>query len=331
MARRTEVMNSTMIDFIGKTPLIALNKVSGDSDKTIYAKAELFNPSGSIKDRLAIYLIEAAEREGRVKSGGTVIEVTSGNTGIAVSWICSARGYKAVIVMSDKNSQEKRDMMRTFGAELFLTPHTVKPDDPRSNYMVAEELARSIPNSIYLDQYNNPANIQCHYETTGPEIWSDSNGSIDCLIAGAGTGGTISGAGKFLKERNPNIRIIAVDSVGSIFKTLFDTGNLKEASHYEIEGIGGDKRVEALDFDVIDEFYSVGDKDAFHAARELAETEGILAGGSSGAVLAAARTVLEKYESIKYPVIILADSGNRYLSKIYNDKWMEEMGFLKSS
>ncbi|MEE9554660.1 MAG: cysteine synthase family protein [candidate division Zixibacteria bacterium] len=320
-----------MTELIGNTPLIPLDKLSVSLKATIFAKAEMFNPSGSIKDRLAKYLIESSERDGSLKPGGTVIEVTSGNTGIAVSWICSTRGYKAVIVMSDKNSREKRDMMKTFGAELFLTPHTVKPDDPRSNYNVAEELSRSISNSIYLDQYNNPANIRCHYETTGPEIWRDSGGKIDCLIAGAGTGGTISGVGKFLKEQNPNIKIIAVDSEGSIFKTLFDGGELKEGSHYEVEGIGGDKPVKALDFTVIDEFHSISDKDAFLTARELSAAEGIFAGGSSGAVLAAARSILERDQTIKYPVVILADSGNRYLSKIYNDKWMKEMGFLKSS
>jgi len=327
--RAVENMNGTMLDFIGGTPLIPINRIPGIEGRNVRAKAEMLNPSGSIKDRLAKYLIEDAERTGILRPGGTVIEVTSGNTGISVSWICSAKGYKSVIVMSDKNSQEKRDMMKTFGAELFLTPHTARPDDPDSNYSVAERLAGEIPNSIYLDQYNNPANIQCHYETTGPEIWKDCEGKIDCLIAGAGTGGTISGAGKYLKEKNPSIKVIAVDSVGSIFKRYFETGKLTEPFHYEIEGIGGDKPVKALDFDVIDRFISIEDREAFITARELASTEGIFAGGSSGAVIAAARHILSDDMEIKNPVLILADSGNRYLSKIYDDHWMEKNGYFE--
>lgn len=321
-------MSSKLINQIGNTPLVALEKSSRGLPCIIYAKAELYNPGGSIKDRLAKSLIEAAETDGRLRPGGTVVEVTSGNTGIAVSWICAAKGYKAIIVMSDKNSQEKQDMMKAYGAELVLTPHTAKPDDPTSNYKTAERLASQIPGSIYLDQYNNPANIECHYRTTGPEIWEQTSGQIDCFIAGAGTGGTISGIGRFLKERNPNIEIVAVDSEGSVFTSYFVTGKLEVAEHYEVEGIGSDKLVGAMDFNCVDRFIRISDKESFLTARDMARTEGIFAGGSSGSILAAASKVVKGRPYLKYPVIILPDSGNRYLSKVYNDDWMRKMGYL---
>lgn len=327
LVRQATIMQASVLDQIGDTPLIPLEKTAGGTNCTIYAKAEMLNPGGSIKDRLAKSLIESAEKDGSLRAGGTVIEVTSGNTGIAVSWICAARGYRARIVMSDKNSQEKRDMMELFGAELTLTPHTAKPDDPESNYKTAERLAIELPNSIYLDQYNNPENIDCHYTTTAPEIWGQTAGEIDCLIAGAGTGGTISGVGRYLKEKNPAIKIVAVDSVGSVFKTYFETGRLIEPFHYEVEGIGSDKIVRAMDFDVVDRFIAINDRQAFITTRELARSEGLFCGGSSGAVIAATRQVLQDDPDIRFPVVILADSGNRYLSKIYSDKWMTSMGF----
>ncbi len=329
LVRQTTLPVMTNKMRIGHTPLLPLVKSSHGLPCTILAKAEMYNPGGSIKDRLAQSLIDAAERDGRLKPKGTVIEVTSGNTGIAVSWICATRGYKAVIVMSDKNSQEKQDMMKAFGAELILTPHTARPDDPSSNYKTAERLASQIPDSIYLDQYNNPANIDCHYNVTGPEIWEQTDGLVDCFFAGAGTGGTISGVGRFLKERNPNIEIVAVDSEGSIFTSYFETGKIPIAEHYEVEGIGSDKLVGAMDFSVVDRFIQISDKEAFLTTREMAKTEGIFCGGSSGAVLAAAREVLNNNPQFKHPVIILADSGNRYLSKIYNDSWMRKMGYLE--
>lgn len=322
------VMASKLIDQIGHTPLIKLANILQNLPCSVSAKAELYNPGGSIKDRLAKSLIESAEKDGRLRPGGTVVEVTSGNTGIAVSWICAAKGYRAVIVMSDKNSEEKQNMMKAYGAELILTPHTVKPDDPRSNYMTAERLASQIPNSVYLDQYNNPANIDCHYHTTGPEIWEQTNGEVDCLIAGAGTGGTISGVGRFLKERNRAIEIIAVDSEGSVFTSYFESGKVVVAEHYEVEGIGSDKLVGAMDFGCVDKFMQISDKEAFLATRELAKIEGIFAGGSSGAIIVAAKKYLSGRPDIKCPVIILPDSGNRYLSKAYNDNWMKKMGYL---
>ena len=321
-------MKIQLISQIGNTPILPLEKISIGMPCIIYGKAEMYNPSGSIKDRLAKSLIEAAEQDGSLAPGGVLIEVTSGNTGISVAWICAAKGYKAIIVMSDKNSQEKRDMMKAFGAELVITPHTAKPDDPCCNYKTAERLANEIPNSIYLDQYNNPANIECHYRTTGPEILSQTNGQIDCFIAGAGTGGTVSGVGRYLKEQNPKIEIVAVDTEGSIFTNYFKTGKVDVAEHYEIEGIGGDKLIDAMDFSVVDQFVTISDKEAFLTTRELAKIEGIFCGGSSGAAIAAARKVLRNRSDLKTPVIILPDSGNRYLSKIYNDRWMTEMGYL---
>lgn len=324
-------MKKTMLEYIGNTPLIPLRAVMRNIDRYVFAKAEMLNPGGSVKDRLAKFLIEKAEKDGSLAPGGTVIEVTSGNTGIAVSWICAAKGYRAVIVMSDKNSREKQDMMKSFGAELVLTPHTAKPDDPESNYSVALDLSKKMENSVYLDQYNNPENIRCHYETTGPEIWKESEGRVDCLIAGVGTGGTISGAARYLKEKNPAVLVVGVDSVGSVFKPFFETRKLVEAEHYEVEGIGGDKLVDALDFDVIDQFIAVDDREAFLTARELSTVEGLFCGGSSGATIAAARKILSENKFVKFPVVMLADSGNRYLSKIFNDAWMSEKGYHRSA
>ncbi len=326
-----KIMRDTLLNRVGNTPILPLEKIFKDSGRTVYAKAEMLNPGGSVKDRLAKSMIETAEIDGSLPPGGTVIEVTSGNTGIAVAWICAVKGYRALLVMSDKNSEEKQNTMKIFGAELVLTPHTVMPDDPRSNYKTAERLAGTVPDSIYLDQYNNVANIDCHYQTTGPEIWEQTEGRIDCAIIGAGTGGTISGVGRFLKERNPDIKVIAVDPEGSIFAPYFNNGELITPEHYDVEGIGSDKLIGAMDFDVVDEFITISDKESFLTTRELAKIEGLFCGGSSGAAIAACRRVLKKYPEIKYPVTILADSGNRYLSKLYNDDWMIDKGYLNRS
>jgi cystathionine beta-synthase len=326
-----KVMRDTLLSRVGNTPLLPLKKIFPKYGRTVYAKAEMFNPGGSVKDRLAKSLIEAAEIDGSLPPGGTVIEVTSGNTGIAVAWVCAVKGYRSLIVMSDKNSREKQDMMRLHGAELVITPHTALPDDPESNYKTAERLAGTVPDSVYLDQYNNAANINCHYNTTGPEIWEQTDGKVDCAIIGAGTGGTVSGVGRFLKERNREIKIIAVDPEGSIFKPYFETSELIKPLHYEVEGIGSDKLVGAMDFSVVDEFVTVPDKEAFLITRELARKEGLFCGGSSGAAIAAVNKVLKNNPDISFPVVVLADSGNRYLSKLYNDDWMAEKGYINSS
>jgi cystathionine beta-synthase len=313
---------------IGNTPMVKLRKIAAACQADIYAKLEMYNPGGSIKDRLALSLIEAAEKQGKLKPGGTVIEVTSGNTGIAVAMICALKNYRNIIVMSDKNSEEKQNMMRLYGAELVLTPHTVPPEDPRSNYSVAERLAMEIPDSVYLDQYNNPANIDCHYCTTAPEIWEQMAGDIDCIVAGAGTGGTISGIGRFFKEKNSATKIIGVDPEGSMLEHLYRTGQVIPSQHYEVEGIGSDKVVRALDMTVLDDMITVSDRESFMLGRQITLAEGIFCGGSSGSVLAAAYKAIEKYNIKGNVVIILADSGDRYLSKMYSDKWMKSMGYL---
>lgn len=317
-----------ILSLIGNTPLIPLKKITFDYPAKIFAKLEMYNPGGSLKDRLAHALIEEAERSGRLRPGGTVLEVTSGNTGIAVAMICAIKGYRALLVMSDKNSEEKQNMMKLYGAELVLTPHTVQADDPRSNYSVAEKLAKEIPDSIYLDQYDNPANIECHYRTTGPEIWEQTGGDIECVVAGAGTGGTISGIGRFLKERNSSIKIIAIDSEGSILSHYYKTGEIIKAKHYEVEGIGSDKLIKAMDFSAIDDMIALSDKESFLTTRKIAQIEGIFCGGSSGAVLAGAIQVIEKYKITGNVVTIFADSGNRYLSKLYSNKWLAAKGYI---
>ena len=328
MLKTNMTFGTDILKLIGNTPLVKLNKITSGLETNIFAKLEMYNPSGSIKDRLALGLIEQAERSGRLQPGGTVIEVTSGNTGIGVAMICAIKGYKAVLVMSDKNSVEKQNMMKLYGAELVLTPHTVQADDPRSNYSVAAELSKITPNSIYLNQYDNPANIQCHYDTTAREIWKQTGGDIEAVVVGAGTGGTISGIGRFLKEKNAAIKIIAVDSQGSILTHYFKTGELKKAEHYEVEGIGSDKLVKALDFSVIDDMVIVPDKESFLTARQISLQEAIFCGGSSGAVYAGALQAIAKYKFTGNVVAIFADSGNRYLSKLYSDQWMREKGYL---
>jgi len=320
--------NTEILGLIGKTPLLPLNKIGAFLPAKVFAKLEMYNPSGSIKDRLALELIEDAERTGRLLPGGTVIEVTSGNTGIAVAMICAIKGYHALLVMSDKNSEEKQNMMKLHGAELVLTPHTVQADDPRSNYSVAQKLASETPNSIYLNQYDNLANIDCHYNTTGKEIWEQIDGDIEAVVIGAGTGGTISGVGRYLKERNPAIKVIGIDSEGSMLTHYFRTGEIIKAKHYEVEGIGSDKLVKALDFSVIDDMIMVSDREAFLTTRKIAKIEGIFCGGSSGAVFAGTIKALEKYQLRGNIVTIFADSGNRYLSKLYSDKWMADKGYI---
>jgi len=321
------VATAEITGLIGHTPLISLKRIAPDCPANLLAKLEMHNPSGSIKDRLALGLIDSAVRTGELSPGGTVIEVTSGNTGISVAMLCAIMGYKALIVMSDKNSEEKQNMMKLFGAELVITPHTVQAADPRSNYSVADRLAREVPNSVYLNQFDNPANIDCHYRTTGAEIWEQTDGNIEAVIAGAGTGGTISGIGKFIKDRNPAIKIIAIDPEGSIFAHYYRTGQLKAGEHYEVEGIGGDRQVKALDYSVLDDMITVSDREAFLMTRKIAQVEGIFAGGSSGSALVGALKAVKKYGLTGNVVMIFADSGNRYLSKCYSDRWLREKGY----
>lgn len=313
---------------IGNTPIVELRKIPKDIKSTILAKLEYFNPTGSVKDRMALYIIDDAERRGLLKSGGTIVENSSGNTGMALAMIAAVRGYKCIITMPDKMSDEKRNMIRTFGAEVIITPTDVPPQSPQSYYSIAKKIAEQTPNSYYPDQYNNPKNIEAHYKTTGPEIWKQTNGKIDYLIAGIGTGGTLSGAGRFLKENNPNIKIIAVDPIGSVFYDYFKKGKLIKPNVYKVEGIGEDYLVKAVDFKIIDDIIQVTDKESFLMARKLTEEEGFFVGGSSGSAMVAAMKLAHKIEKNKNIVVIFPDSGNRYLSKIYNDEWMKKNNYL---
>lgn len=319
----------TALDLIGNTPLVRLSKISENTESSIYAKCEFFNPSGSIKDRMAKYIINTAEKEGLLTPGGTIVENSSGNTGSALAMISAIKNYHCIITMPDKMSDEKKNLMRAFGAKVVVTPTDVPYDSPESYYSVAKKIAAETPNSYYLDQYNNPKNIDAHYESTGPEIWEQTQGKIDILVAGIGTGGTLSGVGRFLKERNPHIQIIGVDPVGSVFYDYFKHKKLIKPKVYLLEGIGEDYLVKCMDFNIVDDIVQVNDKDSFLMARRLSSEEGLFVGGTSGSAVLVALAVAKKQTQPKNIVVILPDSGNRYLSKLFNNDWMEEKGFLK--
>lgn len=313
---------------VGNTPLVKLEHITKGIKPAIRAKLEYFNPSGSVKDRMALYMVEDAERRGLLKPGGTIVENSSGNTGAALAMIAAVKGYRCIITMPDKMSDEKKNLMKALGAKVIVTLTDVPADSPESYYSVARRIAAETPNAWYPDQYNNPKNIEAHYCRTGPEIWEQTGGRIDYLVAGIGTGGTLSGAGKYLKERNPGIKIIAVDPEGSVFYGYFKTGKLPPFHVYKVEGIGEDYLVKDVDFSVIDDIIQVSDKDSFLTARRLSRKEGIFAGGSSGAAVWAALKLAADVEAGKHIVVIIPDSGSRYLSKFYNDEWMKRNGFL---
>jgi len=320
-----------ILQAIGKTPLVRLSRVGRGLPCLLYAKVESFNPGGSVKDRIALNMIEEAERSGRLKPGGTVVESTSGNTGVGLAIACALKGYKAAFVMPDKMSQEKIQLLRAYGARVVITPTAVEPEDPRSYYNVAKRIVSETPNAILANQYHNPENPHSHYLTTGPEIWEQTQGRVTDVVVGMGTGGTISGVGRFLKEQNPDIQMVGVDPSGSILLETWQQGHVPEnaqASTYKVEGIGEDFLPSTLDLSVIDAVLRVTDKESFLWTRRLVKEEGIFCGGSSGSAVAAAVRYAQNLSADRLVVVVLPDSGSRYLSKVFDDKWMRENSFL---
>lgn len=326
-------VHDNILDTIGRTPLVRLNRIAAHIACPLYAKVEFFNPGGSIKDRIGLNIIAEAEASGRLKPGGTIVEATSGNTGVGLAIASATKGYKTVFVLPDKMSQEKIQLLRAYGARVVVTPTAVEPDDPRSYYSVAKQIVAETPNAILANQYHNPENPRSHYRTTGPEIWEQTRGQITDVILGMGTGGTISGIGKYLKEQNPDIKIIGVDPTGSILLETWQNGSIPDdavARPYKIEGIGEDFLPSTLDLSVIDEVVRVTDKEAFQWTRRIVKEEGIFCGVSSGAALAGAMRYAQELPPGHLAVVIFPDSGSRYLSKVFDDKWMQENGFLES-
>jgi cystathionine beta-synthase len=311
-----------IMQLMGNTPLVRLNKITRGLKPTILAKMEMYNPGGSVKDRIGIRMIEAAERDGLLRKGGTIIEPTSGNTGVGLAIAAALKGYKTIFVMADKQSQEKINLLKAYGAEVVICPTNVPRESPESYYSVADRLAREIPGGFQPNQYFNMANPQVHYDTTGPEIWEQTAGKIDYFVAGVGTGGTISGVGKFLKEKNPKVRIVGADPEGSLYTQ-------DKARPYKVEGIGEDFIPGTVDLSIIDEWVTVSDRDSFLTARRLVRDEGILTGGSCGTALYAALETAKRLDEDKLIVVLLPDSGRNYLSKIYNDAWMRDQGFVE--
>lgn len=325
---------NNVLELIGNTPLIKLNKVTEGLKGNFYAKVEAFNPGHSTKDRIALYIIEEAEKRGILKPGDTIIETTSGNTGFSVAMVSIIKGYDCVLAVSSKSSKDKIDMLRAMGAKVYVCPANVSADDPRSYYSVAKRLHEETKGSVYINQYFNDLNVDAHYKSTGPEIWEQTSGKITHLVACSGTGGTISGAARFLKEKNPNIRILGVDAFGSVLKKYHETKEFdaEEIYPYRIEGLGKNLIPTATDFDMIDQFIKVSDEESAHAARSIAKTEGLFVGYTSGATLQAVRQYADigEFDENSNVVLIFPDHGSRYMSKVYSDDWMNEQGFFDS-
>ena len=323
--------SQNILGTIGNTPLVKLNKIVNGVDALVLAKVETFNPGNSVKDRMAIKMIEDAEADGRLQPGGTIIEGTSGNTGMGLALAAIVKGYKLICVISDKQSKEKMDILRAVGAKVVVCPTDVEPTDPRSYYSVSKRLAEETPNSWYANQYDNPSNATAHYEQTGPEIWEQTEGKITHFVVGVGTGGTISGVAKYLKEKNPNIKIWGIDTYGSVFKKYHETGIFDENEIYSYitEGIGEDILPKNVDFSLIDGFTKVTDKDAAVYTRKIALEEGIFVGNSAGAAIKGLLQLKEHFKPEDVVVVLFHDSGSRYVGKMFNDDWMRERGFLE--
>ncbi len=332
LASEEKRVYDNILGAMGNTPLVRLGKIAKDLSVPLYAKLEWMNPGGSVKDRVGTFIVEQAEKRGELKPGGTIVEATSGNTGVGLAIAAALKGYKTIFVMPDKMSNEKILLLRAYGARVVITPTAVAPEDPQSYYEVAKRFARETPNAILANQYHNPDNPRTHERTTGPEIWEQTAGRVTDVIIGMGTGGTISGVGRFLKSKNPNIQIVGVDIEGSILTEIWQNkGTIPAGAYpktYKVEGIGEDFLPTTLDLSVVDAIERAGDRESFLWARQLVRQEGIFAGGSSGSALAGAIKYCRKLKGERFPVVIFPDSGSRYLSKFYDDKWMREFGFL---
>jgi cystathionine beta-synthase len=320
----------SILETAGNTPAVRMNRVTRDLKCNVFAKVEFFNPAGSVKDRIALHIIEQAEKRGEIRPGATIIEGTSGNTGAGLAMVAAIKGYKAIFVLPDKQSEEKRANLRAWGARVVVTPTNVEPEDPRSYYSVAKRLVEETPNSFYANQYHNPDNPETHYKWTGPELWEQFEGKIDVFIAGIGTGGTITGVGKYLKEKNPDIKIVGVDPVGSLYYDYFHTGQLTTPHTYVLEGIGEDFLPTTMDFQYVDDVIRVNDKECFQMTRRLVREEGLYVGGSCGAAVAGALKYLRRHDREGLnAVVLLPDNSAKYMSKIFNDNWMRENGYME--
>jgi cystathionine beta-synthase len=318
----------SVLDTVGRTPLVRLRNVAGSVPCTILAKLEYFNPGGSVKDRIGLAMVEAAEREGRLGPGGTIVECTSGNTGLGLAMVAAVKGYRAVFCMPDKVSIEKVNLLKAFGAEVLLSPTAVEPESPESYYSVARRIERERPGAVLMNQYHNPANPQAHYETTGPELWEQTGGRITCFVAGMGTGGTITGVARYLKEKNPKVRIVGADPVGSILRHFHETGQMTAAHTYKIEGVGEDFIPSVYDFSLIDRVLSCSDRNGLNMTRRLAREEAIFTGGSGGMAMWVALEYAKSLGPDDLMVVLVPDTGERYLSKVHNDEWMRDNHLL---